>query len=440
MAILQTLYILFKANADEVTKTANKVKKSSKDLQTEMGDIESAGRKVGQAFTGLAEEFFAFVAAGLSAAAVLGGLKEAADYSYQLGTLARTLGVNVEELDAWSYAVQRAGGNAEEFQSSLKSLGEHLGGSPQIALAVLPQFADMFSRLGRFRAMQYGKSLGLDEHTIYLLMQGRTEVEKILQRERELGVVTDKNKNISNDFTNALFDNEHAWQMLYLTLDADILPTLTKLLNALTPAIIYLRQHKDLVEGFFIAVAAIGAAMIAPFVIAYGSILLVIAGLATLSAAFAVIYEDVKAFREGHNSLIGDILKKWPTVGKVVSAILTEWKILLLALIDPIKLIEDAFTKISEFFSGGGTKKIQLAIEKGASALGITQTTYVPPANANAILGNNLLFNTNRGINTGPINIFTQATDADGIAGAIGKSLDTHFDQVINTHADGVVA
>ena len=440
MAILQTLYILFKANADEVTKTADKVKKSSKDLQTDLGDIESAGRKVGQAFIGITEEFFAFVAAGLSAAAVLGGLKEAANYTVDLANLARTLGVNVEQLDAWSYAVQRAGGNAAEFQASLKSLGEHLGGSPQIALAILPQLADVFSRLGRFRAMQYGQSVGLDQHTILLLMQGRTEVEKILQRERELGVVTEANSKTSIDFTNALADNQHAWQMLYVTLDAEILPVLTKLLNALTPAIIYLRQHKDLVEGFFIAIAAIGAAMIAPFVIAYGSILLVIAGLAALSAAFAVIYEDVMAFREGHNSLIGDILKRWPAVGTIVKDILTEWKIALLALLDPIKLVEDAFNKISEFFSGGGTKKIQLAIEKGAGALGITQSTYVPSANTNSLLGSNLLFNTNRGINTGPINIFTQATDADGIAGAIGKSLDTHFDQVNNTHADGVVA
>lgn len=439
MAILQTLYILFKANADEVNKTADKVKKSSKDLKTEMNDIEAAGRKVGEAFIGLTEEFFAFVAAGLSAATVLGGLKEAANYSYDLGILAQTLGVNVSELDAWSRAVQRAGGNAAEFQSSLKSLGEHLGGSPQIALAILPQLADVFSRLGRFRAMQYGKSLGLDEHTIYLLMQGRAEVEKILERQRELGVLTDANSKTSQAFTNALADNEHAWQMLYVTLDAEVLPVLTKLLNALTPAIIYLRQHKDLVEGFFIAIAAIGAAMIAPFVIAYGSILLIIGGLALLSAAFAVIYEDIQAFRSGHSSLIGDFLNRWPRVGAIVKDILTEWKILLLALLDPIKLIEDAFDKIGEFFSGGGTKKIQLAIEKGATALGITQTTYVPPANANAILGGNL-FNSNRAINTGPINIFTQATDADGIAGAIGKSLDTHFDQVNNTLADGVVA
>lgn len=438
MSILETFYILFKSDASEVKKGAEEAEKSTKRLNETLNNTGKASEKVGAAFLGMARAFTGVIAAAVSASTVIAGIRSATEYSQQLAVISQQLGVNVTELDAWSNAVKRSGGSAEGFQSSLRNLSTHLGGSPAIALKVLPQLADVFSRLGRVRAFQYGKMLGLDESTILLLQHGRREVEDVIKRQKELGLVTKQDTELSLKFNRELTDTQTALRGVYLELSAAILPYLTKFLDLIIPVLQYLRQHIDLVKGAIIGIGALAAIMLAPFIAANAVVIAIAAGIAALIALFAIAYEDIKAFLAGNESLIGDILKKWPIVGKVVGGIIEYWRTMFNGLIETLKFVEGIFAKIFSYFKGDN-KKLTVDIQNGQNLLGTAGASYLGSPTSNSILSQSA-YNRNNAINTGPITINTKATDANGIAASLGRGIDEHTRYANSFFDDGVVA
>ncbi len=379
MSILETFYILFKSDSTDVKKGVDEVQKLAKQTAENLEKVDKGTEKIGKSFLELAKSAAQFLGASYAAYKVFGSLIAATDNAAQLGMVSKALGVNVEQLDAWGKAVQRTGGTAEGFQQSLKSLSEHLGGSAQIALKVLPQLADVFQKIGRIRSFQYGKMLGLDESTILLLQQGRREVEAQIARQKELGVVTERDTEIAIKYKQSVREVGQSFDTLYRVLARDIIPIFTKILDYITPVVQYIIKHKDLVIGAFIGIAAAAAIMLAPFIAANAAIIGVAAGVTALIAAFAIAYEDIQAFRHGHNSLIGDILAKWPVVGTVVGGVLKSIIWLIDHMIEGLKFGAYWLGKLGSLLSDqsiiGGIKYVTDAVNRGAQFLGLANET-----------------------------------------------------------------
>ena len=68
-------------------------------------------------------------------------------------------------------------------------MASHLNTTPQVALKALPALSDALSKMNQAQANNYGKSLGLDQSTIYLLQQGRREVEATIRTEEVVAEV-----------------------------------------------------------------------------------------------------------------------------------------------------------------------------------------------------------------------------------------------------------
>ncbi len=184
MSILETFYILFKSDTSDIKKGSDEALKTTKKLNESLKETDETSEKLGVKFFSIVESIAGLLTGFASLHAVISGFKNTVDYDIDLGKTSRALGVNVEQLDAWDYAVRQAGGTAEGFQNSLKNLAEHFNTNPSVALKFLPQLADVFSKISRFSAFKLGKSLGLDEATILLLQQGRREVEAVLKQQR----------------------------------------------------------------------------------------------------------------------------------------------------------------------------------------------------------------------------------------------------------------
>lgn len=435
MSILETFYILFKSDASDVKKGADEAEKSTKQLTEGLKGASDQTKKIGDGFVELLKSASAFIGIGAALHEVFSGIKDANAYALQLSDASRALGVNASALDAWGNAVKEQGGSVEGFQQSLRNLSQHFGASANVALQTLPQLADVFSRLGRFRSIQYGKMLGLDESTILLLQQGRREVEAVVNRQKELGTVNEKNTDIARKYRIANIELDTAFRALYLSLGQVVIPLLTKFYNVLTPGIEYLKNHSDLVIGAFIGIGAAAAVMLAPFIVASAPILATALAISLLIAAVAIAYEDVHAFLNGQNSLIGDLLKKWPVVGELLNGIFDSWRARIKFLTDVFKAFKDIVDKISGFMSGDSN--LQVSIGDAQDTLGVADNNLLTPQSSQAIF-NARSFSTNRAINTGPITIHTQATDANGIAQALGKGLNAHLAQANNDIADGV--
>lgn len=442
MSILETFYVLFKADTSDVKKGSEEVQKSTKQLEDTLTNTSAATEKIGGEFADMARSFTGLVAGAISFGTIIAGIKSANDYAFNLGNTSRLLGVQVEDLDAWGNAVQRSGGTAEGFQASLKALGQQLGGSPAIAMKILPQLADSFQRLGRYGALRYGRMLGLDDNTILFLEQGRRAVEDMIKQQKELGVVTTKETEIAKAYNQSLLSVKTSFRMIFLELASAVIPYVTRFLDILLPGLEFLGHHMEIVKGALLGIAAIAAVFLAPmiaaFVAANAPLLAIITGLTALITVFSLVYEDIEYFLEGNKSLIGTLLEKWPLVGAVIKAAFEGIRASVDALISPLKLAYEMFEKIAGFF-GGGNKKLTLDIQNGQSAISSSGARTLGASTSTSMFASSA-YNRNNAINTGPITINTQATDANGIAASLGKGINDHIRYANSYFDDGSIA
>lgn len=390
MSILETFYILFKSDASDVKKGADEAERSTQKLDNSLKDVGKDSEKAGRSFLNLMRSASGALGAIVSTGAVFSSLKSAVDSVREIGDVSRELNVNVEALDAWGHAVQRTGGTAAQFQSSLKSLADHFNTAPAVALKSLPALADAFSRMNQAQANAYGKSLGIDQSTIYLLQQGRREVEATIKQQKELGLVTQQDVAITRKFDNALYDLGRVFQSFQREAALPALPILTKAFN-------YLVEHKDLIKGALIAIGGAVAAMGVSFAIANPAIAAVAASL----AAFSLAYEDYQKFKEGAPSVIGLGVDKFKKDSKGIE--------LLLEHVAPSFLSDQSLNNFSN-------KYLHLPKFLGGQGYGGQQTNTV---------------------NVGDVTIQTQATDGKEVAGSFSSWLD-HLWQA-NSHFDSGV-
>lgn len=395
MSILDTFYILFKSDASDVKKGAEEAEKSTKKLESSLKNVNKESEAVGHSFLGMVRSAVGLFAAFKSVGAIIGDLKGSIDYITDLGQASTALDVNSQSLEAWGYAVQRTGGNAQQFQSSLQGLATHLGTTNKVALEVLPKLADTFSRLNNFQATRYGKSLGLDQSTILFLQQGRREVEAVIKRQKELGLVKKDDIEITKKYNYAIQDAQHAYRNFFNELVTPLLPGITKAIN-------YFVEHKDIIVGTFVGIGIAAAALSAPFIAANAAVIAVTVAVGALIAAFALVFEDIKKFKEGAASVTGFVNKKLKAFRKKGTAAvhkLPNWLQKALGVKAPDYAIKRAKDAVS---AGTATPWTQGALGAGAN------TTNV---NINAV------------------NVNTQATDSNGIARDISGSLNDQIKQ-----------
>jgi len=369
-SILETFAILFTTNSEEVAAgqakvtaagehtaaslvkagdagetMGQKIAESSKLGKFEISELDKFAKRFAYDFIRQTAEMATGLAGFLAVEKLVDGFFENAEMVSALGDMSKALGVNVSDLDAWDQAVIKTGGTAQDFQESVTKLnrglaGVAIGSGTQGAKKVfadlgisatdangkirpvfdlLPELADRLSKMSSNAATGVGMKLGLDEHTILLLHEGRQAVDDMIAHEKELGVVTQQNVEAAQAWNEQWADFKDVMRGGGLSALDDILPALTAVAGALTRTIEFLEEHKTLVEGFFIGLSAViltvyGPAMASAAIATIAAtwpILLIIAALGLLIAAFALAYDDIANFIEGNNSLLGVWLTKW---------------------------------------------------------------------------------------------------------------------------------
>ena len=376
MSLLSTFAILFETDADKATKEVEGLSDSLEGVSdaanpaTEGVDeftdaINENASSVGD-LTGMMVKL---TATYLSFDAVASGVFSNASDIDTVGKFSETIGENITELDAWGAAAKRNGGSASSMRSSIETLNTSLadikisgggeaittlsmlgvtatktGGDIKSAFDILPELADSFQRMSAQESFAFGKKLGLDQGTILLLQQGRGEVEKLVERQKLLGGVTEENYESAAKFNDAWDDTKRVFNSLWMQANSTILPMLTNIFGLIEQGVLWMRENETVVKGFFIgagiAASAYTVKIIAAKIATVGFFVAVKAAIAStgigllvigLASAFALLYEDMVAWSNGTKSLLGDILGSFE---------------------DFKKGIEEIFTSIGDFISG----------------------------------------------------------------------------------------
>lgn len=359
--ILDKFIMLFETDADEAKKA---VKGFNDELEYTESSADSAALSVGD-----------LVSAFLALATIKTTVLDSAFRTDVIGKFSQTLGFNIEEVDAWGAAVERNGGSADSFRGAISALNDQLtdmalegGGAAAETLArlginatnaqgeikgvfdLLPEIADSFQRISKEESFGLGKRLGLDQGTILLLQQGRVAVSDLVEQQRQLGGMTDESYKASAEFNDELSNTGRVFDALSQEANKTILPLFSSMLRGLQSLVQWMREHKEFMTGFFLAVGGVITAALIPALVNLGAVmkkhpimrLAVIIG--TVGTAFAALYEDVKRYTQGQSSFIGDLFEKyeWLEAGVkgAIDGILWAWE-QFNNTIDWVKLLKD---------------------------------------------------------------------------------------------------
>lgn len=497
--IIETFGVLFESDADDVKKGADEAENATEKLGDAIEEVDDSTQGLGNSFLDLIGSAQGAIASIFSAGALVAGVVNAAQLTDEVGKFSETLGLNIEDVQAWSEAVVRSGGDVSSFRGSVDSLTEKLadfsltgggpaaevlarlginavdaGGKIKSAFDVLPELAASFQTLGKSEATGLGRRLGLDQGTILLLQQGRVAVEQLVDRQRQLGVATQEDYEIAAKFNDQWADVKQVFQSLFVTAGSTILPLLTGVLQGVEKVVFFLADHQELVEGFFIGIAGVIATVYGPAIasaaaatlVAIAPFILIGAAITAAGVAFALIYEDIVNFIEGNDSLIGQIVEKYPLVGKIIEGLtafiklhLDIWKSIGGFLLDlftqPQQAIDGLIESIKEMFAiiqdvlpsldsltSGAAAIFGFGDESGPAAGGIAFRNIgnnpLNGATSNSIVNSSRNVNRSTSVSVGEVNVNTQATDAQGIAAGASSALNDQMQAVVNDYDDGV--
>lgn len=353
--ILDTLTILFQADAKNLKQGLEGSRQETDKLNKSLSESDDLAKKVtgnmGSALAAVAALAAGFIAAGAAGASIA----KTADELNTIGRTSESLGVAVEDVDAFSRSLVAMGGDAQGARDSLVDMAESIGeaiqdaesgrakayaslgvhlkdvnGQAITATEGMLRLSDAVKGMSKQEAIFRIKELGItDNRTVELILKGRKEMERMLAVQKEQSAVTKESVENAAKYKEALGRLNNAQDAISTQIAATVLPALTKVIDVVSRGVEWLRSNSDTVIAFFGAIAAAVTVMYLPAMISAAAatlaatwpIVAAAAVVTTLATAFALLYDDVQNFLSGNDSLIGQISEKYPIIGETVKAV-----------------------------------------------------------------------------------------------------------------------
>lgn len=252
----------------------------------------------------------------------------------QVDRLSKSLGVNIEQLQAWQGAAQNAGVQADEIGEIFADLNDWMidaavngsgalnefiekGLLPSVtdangAMKTTEQYAmdlaDAFAAMDKQSATGIGRQIGISNAgMVAFLQQGSASISAQMQQIKQLGVYTEQDAKAAQDFAAASRDLFRALKMMLLpvyrilapilTIFAEIMQEMTKHTAAFIPVLVGIGALlATMVYPWLVKTAAAAAAFIAsPWGI-----------LITALAAIGLLLDDFVTWLDGGKSAFGE--------------------------------------------------------------------------------------------------------------------------------------
>lgn len=369
MSILDTFFILFDADTSKLGKGIDDADKKSESFLDKLKKIDGAADSTSGKFRALLGHAAALGGLGLSFGAIIHGIQSTAkeytelsklalqfratvdavdDFRDAAGLLGMTEEASTESLHAMERAIQDTVLGMGRSQKVFEELGIHVKGADgkiKATTTVITELSEKLKKLDRGTQIRVMERLGLDPSLLKLFNSDLLALQKRMEDvDRAAGFNLEDAVKRSNEYTKASKELGIEVRTLQMYMEKlaekfkiQALPWLTKAVEVATDVtrkfVAYLMGHSHFVEGVFIAIGAAIAyflvpaaisgalavwAMIAPFA-------LVGAAVVGVAALFALLYDDIVNFTEGNDSLIGNVVKKWPWVKDAVLAV---WEVI----------------------------------------------------------------------------------------------------------------
>lgn len=312
----------YNREADKAIKNNSKLNKSVNDTDKIVGNVT---KTLGKWFSVLA------VATGVTKL-----IDEVQKLNDELYFLERNLGMSATTIKNWQGAAGAMGGSADGMTQSIKSLNMGMNdfvmmgdttllpfmnalgvsmvdaqGNARKTDQVMLDLADSFSKMDREQAFSIASKMGIDEGTFNTLVQGRKEMEKMLEYQSKMYKSSEEELKVSRQLSqNRALLNQH-WESMKTMMANAIMPLFLKLSEIALSFFEYLQEHQKEVQAVFKGMAFVIGVILIPiltkalvalvaFIAPFAPFILVVGA---LGAAFGLLYDDYKTWAEGGKSL-----------------------------------------------------------------------------------------------------------------------------------------
>ena len=327
--IVETIFVKLGLDSSGFTQPAERAVKTNEKLNE---SVKKTDKVTGTAAKTMAK-WFSAIAVSTGLAKLIDNVQKLNDELYHLE---KNLGMSSTTIKAWQNAAGAMGGSADGMTNSMKSLNGQMNdfvvmgdtsllpfmnalgvsmidanGKLRDTDKVMLDLADSFSKMDREQAFSLASKMGIDEGTFNTLVQGRQEMEKMIEYQKTMYQSSEKELQASRNLAkNRALLAQH-WQSLQMMMANIIIPVFEKLSKVALGIFEYLQKHQREVKVVFTSIAAaISLALIPALVKATVAALAFIAPFApfilvvtALGAAFGLLYDDYKTWAEGGESL-----------------------------------------------------------------------------------------------------------------------------------------
>lgn len=315
-------------------KTAIDEAKAQEHLQKELSETGSKYQEAGSSVAGFATKALGAVGIVMSIGSIFAESVSRSQEIETLDKLGKQIGVATADVDAFSGAIAELGGSRESAQADLSAMANAFGNTKDSMEKVL-QTADKVQGMSFDKAKKTLEGMGVsDEKTIELMMKGRKELERTMGIQKEYSGISKESIESSIKFNSAMAKFQQSSELLKNSFLEMVIPALSKGLEWLTKLVTFCKENKNIVVGFFTAVAtilmgkyihAMKLASISTWTTLF-PIIAIIAVIALLATAFAIVYDDIMNFIDGNDSMIGRILEKYPQLKIIILALWETFK------------------------------------------------------------------------------------------------------------------
>lgn len=276
--------------------------------------------------------------------------KKFIDAGTDISNFSSLTGIAEQDITALGGALEQFGGNIDSAKSSLQALQQGLSqaewgqgqlletaalygvelynqdGTLKNAQQLLMGLADDFGHLTKAQQFTLGSQLGLDESTILLLQQGKTNIKALLEEQQKMGAMNARQAMEAKKFSIEWTKLKQSLGSLGRSIAVDIMPPIIDFVKQLGKAVDWVRSldtYTIMLAGSFgvLGYAVKNFTQIATFFSkSFWRANLPLVAITTALTLLFLIVEDIYSWSQGKKSIFGEILEN-ERVKKVISDI-----------------------------------------------------------------------------------------------------------------------
>lgn len=348
------------ATNNSASRETERLTRRNNELAESADEVADNYGKATSSLAGFLGRMAGMVGIGFTVGGIASFIQTTAEEVNTLSQSAEALELPVEDVDAFGKVITSMGGDAQGARDSLMDMSESIGEALQDtssgkadvfkslnislkdmkgesigAMEGIYRLSDAVQGMSKEEAIFRIKEVGItDNKIVESILKGRKELEALTKKQKENGVVTKELALQSQKYKEVTGGLKTVFSSVMMSIMNSALPALTKVLSWVQTFVKFCQENKNIVVGFFTAVAtilmgkyihAMKLASISTWTTLF-PIIAIIAVIALLAAAFAIVYDDIMNFIDGNDSMIGRILEKYPRLKIVILALWETFK------------------------------------------------------------------------------------------------------------------